>query len=483
MSDAFPPSTRTYVNATAPIVQYPPEFFNYGAAGFHHVLAVLNDLALAASSVQAAPPPTKKRRRGAPAPYSSTKDSRGHNIWRAVMVCLRLPFLIMLLAYSSLTRIAYLLRPGNASLRRILVVAIISIWTTGRPCVSINSLRPTRVTSRTKTFNTFPLVSALRAQRISGAKMSTSRADKIEGRTQSLIFVSSFFFRGQRVDIYSQKGRHFDTCAAYRALCARTNTKPEPISTNRAAVKALLMERDRLRISLGFKTQKNVHSAFPITPLPLLTPVTHALPSNGACDSSPVGRQHSPSDSTSAPSLTPSPCSSTASSRMLTPIEHANLQNSCPLPLIPNQPIDWATQGDSHGIKNLDVSFPAHFSPSHARVSEWNGVQNLATPMRPDTLSANHLCASWDPMTANSAPGHRQMADQGVLANMGTNASEDLNLHASILQEEFTVYNEQPAQVNGGGVPFLSSGEGSLELPFGVISDARCRTTRFGPAS
>lgn len=86
-------------------------------------------------------------------------------------------------------------------------------------------------------------------------------------------------------------------------------------------------------------------------------------------------------------------------------------------------------------------------------------------------------------MAANSAPGGWQMADQGVPANMETNATKDLNFHAGILLREFTVDNEQPAQVNGGG-PFLSSGEGYLELPpSAVISDARCRTTRFGPAS
>lgn len=192
MSGAFPPSSSGSINAhaTAPIVQYPPEFFSYGAAGFHHVLAVLNDLALAASSIQTTPPPTK-RRRGASAPYSSTKDSRGHNIWRAVIVRLYLPSSV-LLAHSSLTRIAYLLRPGNASRRRIRVVAIISNWTTGQPCVNINSLRLTHVTSRTKTSNTFPLVSALRAQRISVAKMSTSRTDKIEDRTQLLMIFSPF---------------------------------------------------------------------------------------------------------------------------------------------------------------------------------------------------------------------------------------------------------------------------------------------------
>lgn len=89
---------------------------------------------------------------------------------------------------------------------------------------------------------------------------------------------------------------------------------------------------------------------------------------------------------------------------------------------------------------------------------------NLATPMRPDTLSANDLGANCNPMAANSAPGCRQMTDQDVLANRRTDASEDFNFHAGILQEEFTVDNEQPAQVNGVGGPFLSSGEGPLEL-------------------
>jgi hypothetical protein len=86
---------------------------------------------------------------------------------------------------------------------------------------------------------------------------------------------------------------------------------------------------------------------------------------------------------------------------------------------------------------------------------------NPATYMRPDTLSANELSANWNPMAANSAPGRRQVTEQGVLA---TNASEDFNLHTGILQEEFTVNNEQPVQVKGCG-PFLSSGKGPLDLP------------------
>jgi hypothetical protein len=106
--------------------------------------------------------------------------------------------------------------------------------------------------------------------------------------------------------------------------------------------------------------------------------------------------------------------------------------------------------------------------------------------MRPDTLSANDLSASWNPMAANSAPGRRQMTDQGVLANLGTDASEGFNLHAGVLQEEFTVDNKQPVQVKGdAGGPFLSSGEGSLGLPSSgwIIPMHAAETMRFGPAS
>jgi hypothetical protein len=106
--------------------------------------------------------------------------------------------------------------------------------------------------------------------------------------------------------------------------------------------------------------------------------------------------------------------------------------------------------------------------------------------MRPDTLSANDLSASWNPMAANSAPGRRQMTDQGVLANLGTGASEGFNLHAGVLQEEFTVDNKQPVQVKGdAGGPFLSSGEGSLGLPSSgwIIPMHAAETMRFGPAS
>jgi hypothetical protein len=147
MSDVFPLSTSSsFVNDTAPVVQYPPEYFGFGAAGFRHVSTVLNDLALAASSIQAALPSAKPlplttgpqlnaqresdgrtlpttRRRDAPAPYSTMRDSRGYSIWRAVIVCLHRPP-IVLLADLSLNRIAYLLRPRNASRRRMLVVAM-----------------------------------------------------------------------------------------------------------------------------------------------------------------------------------------------------------------------------------------------------------------------------------------------------------------------------------------------------------------------
>ncbi len=112
MSDAIPPSTLGgYVGATAPIVQYPPEYFGFGAVGFCHVSMVLNDLALAAKSTEAMPAAAEPsplaagpqlngqlennggklantRRRAPLAPYSATRKSRGYNIWKAVMVCL-----------------------------------------------------------------------------------------------------------------------------------------------------------------------------------------------------------------------------------------------------------------------------------------------------------------------------------------------------------------------------------------------------------
>ena len=270
----------------------------------------------------------------------------------------------------------------------------------------------------------------------------------------------SFLFRGQRVDIYGQKGRHFDTCAAYRALCERTNTKPEPISTNRAAVKGLLHERDRLRVAFGFRTLKNVPSTFPITSLPLITPVAHALPSDGACDPNPVEQQHSPSGSTAVPPLTLSPFSSTTSSRVLTPTEQIDLQNNYSWPLM-SDPSSLApiTQSDSH---DLDVSFSAYLPQNHARVSEWSSVLNLATPMGPSiSLSTDELGANSNLLVANSAPGRKQITSHGILAHLGT---VDLGVHAGIFQEEVAVDDEQPKQVMDGGGPFLSPGEGLLEL-------------------
>lgn len=200
MSDAFPPSTSSsHVSAMASLVRYPPEYFCSGAAGFRHVSTVLNDLALAASSVQTALPSAKSlplttgpqlngqregerrtlRRRGAQAPYSAMRDSRGYSTWRALIVRLSRPP-NMLLADLSVLRIAYPLRPRSASWRRILVVAMKSMWATGRPCVSINSLQFTQATSRTKISNIFLLVSVLPAQKISVAETSTSRTNKID---------------------------------------------------------------------------------------------------------------------------------------------------------------------------------------------------------------------------------------------------------------------------------------------------------------
>src|SRR6266404_6995021 len=95
----------------------------------------------------------------------------------------------MMYAHSSLNRVAYLLRPRSASRRRILVVAMGSMQGTGRPCASINSLRSTHATLRTKISNTFLLAFALPAQGILVAETSTSRTD---GRAQLLIFSLSF---------------------------------------------------------------------------------------------------------------------------------------------------------------------------------------------------------------------------------------------------------------------------------------------------
>jgi hypothetical protein len=223
MSDAFPPSTSgSNVRATAPIVRYPPEYFAFGAAGFHHVSTVLNDLALAASSIQAAPPPAK-RRRGAPSPHSSMRDSRGHSTWKALIVCLY-HLLDVSFTDRSLTRIAYLLHPKSASRRHILVVAMGPMWASGQPGVSTSSLRPTRVTSRTKTSNTSPSASALPAQRIWAAKTSTSRTDKIEDRTQSLILLFPFISEGSGLTSMVKKAGTL-TRARHIARSAKERTR------------------------------------------------------------------------------------------------------------------------------------------------------------------------------------------------------------------------------------------------------------------
>jgi hypothetical protein len=237
---------------------------------------------------------------------------------------------------------------------------------------------------------------------------------------------------------------------------------PEPILTNRAAVKALLEERDRLRIALGFRTPKSVPSTLPITPLPLLTPVAQASPLDGVFDLNLI-EHYPPSGSTSVPSSTLSPPSSTASSRVLTPAEQTDSQNSSSLPLVPHPspaPLDKTTRGDSHGTRNLDVSFPMYFHPSHARISEWeSGALNLATLVRPDiSLGANS-----NPLTAITALEGKQMTDHGVLANLGTDTSEDLDFHASTFQEEVTTLDVQ-VKGGGGGGAFLSPGEGPLEM-------------------
>lgn len=282
---------------------------------------------------------------------------------------------------------------------------------------------------------------------------------------------------GQRVDIYGQKGRHFDTCSAYRALCERTNTNPEPILTNRAAVKALLEQRDRLRIALGFRAPKNVPPTFPIASLPLITPVAHAFPSDGVCGPNPIEQQHPSIGSTSMPSLTLSPSSSTASSRVLTPTEQFDLRNSCSLPLMPDpspMPINGTMWGDSHGSRNPNVSFPAYLPPNHdARgISEWESALNPATtPVRLDISSG--LVAISNPPAAISAPGSKQMTDHhAYLVNLGTDTSEDLHLHAGVFQAEVqvTVDERRPVQVRpegggGGGRPFPSPSEGPLERP------------------
>ena len=83
---------------------------------------------------------------------------------------------------------------------------------------------------------------------------------------------------------------------------------------------------------------------------------------------------------------------------------------------------------------------------------------NFARPMRPDnSLSANELGANSNPLAANSAPGCKHVADHGVLAHLGTDA---LDLHTGIFWEEVTVDDEQLGQVEGGGGPLLSAGEG-----------------------
>jgi hypothetical protein len=126
-------------------------------------------------------------------------------------------------------------------------------------------------------------------------------------------------------------------------------------------------------------------------------------------------------------------------------------------------PIHGTRQGGSHDTMNLDVSFPAYVPPNHARISEWNSVLNLDAPMRPGaSLSASEFGAISNPLAANSAPGRKQIIDHGVLAHLGT----DLHLHAGIFWEEVAVDDEQPIQVNSGygGGPFLSPGEGLLEL-------------------
>ena len=53
------------------------------------------------------------------------------------------------------------------------------------------------------------------------------------------------------------------------------------------------------------------------------------------------------------------------------------------------------------------------------------------------------------------------MTDHGVPANFGTDTSEDSDLHASTFQEEVTMVD---LQVKSGGGPFLSTGEGPLEM-------------------
>jgi hypothetical protein len=56
--------------------------------------------------------------------------------------------------------------------------------------------------------------------------------------------VADHLSRGQRIDKYTQKGYHLDSCPAYQALSQRTNTKPQPARTNCVAARALLEESD-----------------------------------------------------------------------------------------------------------------------------------------------------------------------------------------------------------------------------------------------
>ncbi|KAH9002448.1 hypothetical protein EDB86DRAFT_2900092 [Lactarius hatsudake] len=414
MSDTFPPSTSgSYAGPTAPIVRYPPGYFCCGAAGFRHVSTVLDDLALAASSVQAVLPsastgphlngkpksgrktaPTT-RRRGPPAPYSVMRDSRGYSIWRAVINSIPSP---------SKERI-------TATYLGCCDGINVSDWSTLRK----------------------HQFSAFHASHLKDEDLQYIPIGLCPACPEDLGCKDE----GQRVDIYGQKGRHFDTCAAYRALCERTNTKPEPILTNRAAVNALLKERDRLRIALRFRTPKNAHPTFPITPLPLLTHVARASPSDGVCDPNSIEQQYFPIGTTSVPSLTLSPSSSKASSRVLTPTEQSGLQNSWSLPVMPNPsqaPIDRTTWCESHGARNLNVSFPTFFPPNHTWISDWKSTPSFATPVRPGiSLSANELGANSNPLASIFAPGDKQMAGHGILDNPGTDALEGLDSHAEIL--------------------------------------------------
>ena len=121
-------------------------------------------------------------------------------------------------------------------------------------------------------------------------------------------------------------------------------------------------------------------------------------------------------------------------------------------------------RGDSHGTRNLDVSFPVYFHLNNARVPKWESARNLVTPVRPDlSLSANEFKfgADSNALGAITASRGKQMTNRGLLDNLGADTVEDLDFHSGIFQEEVTTVG---VQAKCDGSPFLSLGEGPLEV-------------------